>query len=167
MPSAFKVYRKPLRAWLWGMGAALLGLMGIMVLAVLPAKTAKAQATTVAVEKHDRVPPRCFNIRSVHDYQAVGDDKIMIKDQSGGNYLLSLSGTCQPLNSNIGLALMPRSGGGSWICHAYDAEVVFSGMDQARCSILDVTPMSENQSKAYLRNNGSDKSASAPVSRHH
>ena len=102
---------------------------------------------------------RCFNARNVNSFTPVGRDAVDVRVGASRYYRLGLDGTCLDVDFSLRAALRSRSGS-SWICDAYDAELVIPGhgIGPQRCPVLSVRPLSpEEVSALYGRHRDRDR----------
>jgi len=96
----------------------------------------------------DRIAPRCLDGQRVGRIHVVNEDTLLVYDTSMNAYKLSIGGPCRTMTdmSHIGFEF----NGGSQICHAHDAFILHSEMDEApvRCIINGVTPLTRDEAAA-------------------
>ena len=91
---------------------------------------------------------QCFLASQVNSFHPVDRDTVIVRVGASRNYQLEILGTCPDINwaTRVGIR---TTGGGSWICHGLDAELVVpgpSGFD--RCPVLGVQAISPEAAKA-------------------
>lgn len=90
----------------------------------------------------DRPAPRCFRAADVNGFTPRGPDQVDVQVGANRIYRLSLIGGCTNIDWSFRVALR-TTGGGSWICHGADAEIVVPGPVGGRCLVSDVRPLTQ------------------------
>ena len=94
----------------------------------------------------------CFSARSVSGFTARDDDTVDIQVGARRHYRLEIAGVCPNVRWVNGLALVAR-GGGSFICHGLDAELVVPnpGLGPQRCLVSSARRLSDAEVEALRR----------------
>jgi hypothetical protein len=89
----------------------------------------------------ERAAPRCFRAAEVNGFTARGPNQVDVQVGPNRVYRLGLVGTCQNIDWSFQVALR-TIGGGSWVCHPADAEIIVPGPGGGRCLVDDIRPLS-------------------------
>ena len=90
----------------------------------------------------------CFLAGRVNSFWGATDDSVLVRTGVSDVYQLRLSGMCQNIDWANRIALR-STGGGSWICSGYDAEILIpSPIGPDRCLVTDVRKLSPEEARA-------------------
>lgn len=94
------------------------------------------------------VAPRCLDGQHIAGKHVVDDHTLLVYNDWGDAYKLDIGGPCRSMDdwSRIGFEFE----GGSQICDAHDAQILYSKFDEApvRCLINGVHPLTKAEAAA-------------------
>ena len=114
-----------------------------------------AAALVAACSAYNQPPQRvagtsnhtCFLAGRVNGIWGATDDSVFVRTGVNDVYQLRLSGMCHNIDWANRIALR-STGGGSWICSGYDAEILIpSPIGPDRCLVTDVRKLSPEEAK--------------------
>lgn len=97
---------------------------------------------------------QCFLPRSVNGFTAVDDDIVHVHVGASQVYRLELVGVCPDVDwsNRIGIR---ATGGGSWVCRGFDAELLVPGpLGVQTCPVTRVRRLSEAEVRSWRESRG-------------
>lgn len=97
---------------------------------------------------------QCFRAADVNGFTSRGRDEVDVRVGANRQYRLTLAGSCPDIDWSFRVGIR-ATGGGSWICHGADAEIIVpSPMGRERCLVTDfrqLTPAEIAVSRRHRR----------------
>ncbi len=100
---------------------------------------------------------RCFDSQFIRGFQTPNDHTVIIISDRNQAYELQLGGVCIGLDSSFAIGVRPRHGMDE-ICGAFDADIVYEGMDRhSPCPVTSVRHLTGDEAAPYVNAPGKDK----------
>lgn len=90
---------------------------------------------------------QCFRAADVNDFDARGDDRVIVRAGPSDRYELKILGVCPDIDWTQRIALRTR--GSDWVCRGYDAELIVPGPGGIqRCPVQSVRQLTAAEVEA-------------------
>ena len=122
-------------------------LPGLSIMGLLAGCTETAATQTASARSEGR--QQCFLPAQVNGFKAENDDLVYVTVGTRQIYQLEIVGTCPEVDWSQRIGIRSR-GGGSWVCHGLDAELIVpSPTGVQTCPVTRVRQLSEEEVRAY------------------
>lgn len=133
----------PLNARLRAPALAALGLAAMTAAACAPSEPAAVAGAETA-----SAAGQCFLPRQVNGFSAVDDDTVDVSVGANDVYRLDIAGACPNVDWSLQVGIR-STGGGSWVCHGHDAELIVpSPIGVQQCPVVSVRKLTEEEAEA-------------------
>ena len=90
---------------------------------------------------------QCFRAAQVYDFLGLDDNTVHVTAGARDYYELEIAGSCPDVDWSQRIAIR-STGGGSWVCRGFDAELIVPGpMGVHRCPVSSVRRISAEEAQ--------------------